>query len=129
MNANAKHALLTLLWSETDDDGTPFDSIAADPSPQLLDRIEADWAAFRETAERLGFDADEHYAQMLHPDCEGDAWNAAAHDFILTRNWYGTGFRDSGRWSAPWGDKLSALCKHFGPLHCYVGHDGLIYAE
>jgi hypothetical protein len=127
--SNADHAILCLLWSETDDDGTPFDSLDLEVSDQLEALVGADWECFRENAERLGFDADEHCAMMLHPDCDGDAWNAAAHDFILTRNGHGTGFWDSGRWQSPWGEKLTELCKIYPELHCYVGDDGLIYAE
>lgn len=127
--AAADHAMIALLWSETTDNGEPLDCIDAEPSYQLEQLVAFQWDQFRETAERLGFDAEEHCARMLHPDCEGDAWNAAAHDFILTRNGHGTGFWDSGRWAEPWGEKLTALCKHFGELHAYVGDDGLIYGE
>jgi len=120
--------MLCLLWSELDDNGEPFDSLDLPVSESLRDRLSADWECFRENAERLGFDAEEHCARMLHPDCEGDAWNAAAHDFILTRNGHGTGFWDSGRWCEPWGRKLTELCKLYGELRCYV-QDGEICGE
>ena len=125
----AEHALLCLLWSETDDDGTPLDSVEAAVSDELMTRITADWDCFRENAERLGFDAEEHIAEVLHPDNEGDAWNAVAHDFILTRNGHGTGFWDAGRWDEPWGQKLTDLCEAYGEIHAYVGDDELIYAD
>lgn len=128
--ANADHAMLALLWSECDrETDTFFDEMDADPSPQLEMRVALDWDNFRAAAEKLGFDAEEHCAQALHPDCEGDAWNQAAHDFILTRNSHGTGFWDSGRWAEPWGDRLTQLCRHFGELHCYLGEDGMIHGE
>jgi hypothetical protein len=127
MSHPVDHALLCLLWSENDEDGTPLDSLDLEVSDSLRSRVTADWECFRENAERLGFDAEEHCAQMLHPDCDGSAWNAAAHDFILTRNGHGTGFWDSGRWAEPWGDKLTKLCKIYGELHAYAGDDGLIY--
>lgn len=128
--AAADHAMIALLWSETDyQSGCPFDEIDAEPSLSLQTRLALEWDRFRETAERLGFDAEEHCARMLHPDCDGDAWNAAAHDFILTRNCHGTGFWDSGRWVEPWGDKLTQLAQAFGELHCFINQNGEIDVE
>ena len=124
-----EHALVCLLWSETDQEGNPLDSIDAPVSESLRETIRADWEAFRDKAEVLGFDAGEHCARMLHPDCEGNALNAAAHDFILTRNGHGTGFWDTGRWVEPWGDKLTKLSESFGTLSAYIGDDGSIYGE
>lgn len=124
----AQHVMIALLWSETDDDDTPLDSIDAEPSEALTQRVASDWDSFVERAEAMGFDPDEHLAMMLHPDNEGDPWNAAAHDFILTRNRHGVGFWDSGRWHKPWGDKLTQLCRELGELNTYVGDDGLIYS-
>jgi hypothetical protein len=121
---NSSHALACFLWAETDDDGLPWEQSTADISPQLIERVDSDWNAFRSQAEALGFDAEEHCARMLHPDCDGDAWNAAAHDFMLTRNGHGTGFWDSGRWLAPWGDKLTRLAHSFGEIHAYLSSDG-----
>ena len=129
MNNNARHALTALLWSELTDDGCSFDRLDAEPSDQLVTLIETQWEAFRSAAEAVGFDAEEHCAQMLHPDCEGDAWNTAAHDFILTRNGHGTGFWESGRWHKPWDRRLTSLAQWFGELHCYLNDDGEICAE
>lgn len=125
----ADHALAALLWSETTPDGNPLDHLPLSPSPLLIQRVRSDWQRFRDKAEDLGFDAEAHCVQMLHPDCEGDAWNAAAHDFILTRNHHGTGFWDYGRWAEPWGDQLTTLCRSFGCLEVYVADDGMIYPE
>jgi hypothetical protein len=126
---NHEHALTTLLWCSVDpDSGEPLDSAEFRPSLELQNRVAADWQRFRDAAEAMGFDAEEHCAQMLHPDNEGDAWNAAAHDFILTRQGHGTGFWDCGRWHAPWGDRLTDLCKQFGELDCYVSA-GVVYPE
>jgi hypothetical protein len=124
-----QHALMALLWSERDDDGKPLDSGDYEESQELRDKVQKDWDRFRAIAERLGFDAEEQCATMLHPDNEGSAWNAAALDFILTRNGHGTGFWDDGRWHTPWGDRLTRLCRKFGELRCYVGDDGRIYPE
>jgi hypothetical protein len=129
MNNNARHALIALLWSELTDDGQSFDRLDAEPSSELVELIETQWDAFRSAAEAVGFDADEHIDMALHPDNEGDAWNAVAHDFILTRNGHGTGFWDSGRWHKPWDRRLTSLAQWFGELHCYLNDDGEICGE
>ena len=130
MNINAQHALTCFLWCECNpDSGEPWDLEDAEPSEALRERISADWERFRDAAESLGFNAEDHCARMLHPDCEGDAWNAAAHDFILTRHRHGTGFWDAGRWAPPWGRILTVLAQRFGELGAYLGEDGLIHPE
>jgi hypothetical protein len=125
----SEHALAALLWSETDDAGTALDRGDYKVSESLKTRVTADWNRFREIAEAIGFDPDEHRAMTLHPDCEGNAWNAAAHDFILTRNCHGDGFWDTGRWGQPWASILTNLAHSFGGLNCYVGDDGAIYGD
>lgn len=124
-----QHALAALLWSETADNGKPLDRGDYIVSDSLKAKVSADWDNFREKAEALGFDAERDCARMLHPDCGGSAWNAAAHDFILTRNGHGTGFWDTGRWRKPWATKLTTLAEGFGELRCYVGDDGAIYGD
>ena len=124
-----EHALIALLWSETDEDGTPLDRGDYEVSDVLKAKVRADWDSFREQAEALGFDAERDCARMLHPDNEGCAWNAAAQDFIFTRNGHGTGFWDTGRWHEPWAGRLTTLSRSFGELNCYVGDDGAIYGE
>jgi hypothetical protein len=124
----SEHALIALLCSERDDEGNPLDSGDYPISDSLKAKVTADWDSFCEKAEALGFDAEEHRAMMLHPDYERDAWNAAAHDFILTRNDHGAGFWD-GDWHEPWGSRLTTLAHSFGELSCYIGDDGAIYGE
>jgi hypothetical protein len=124
-----EHALTALLWSETDEDGTPLDKGDYAVSDALKAKVRADWERFREQAESLGFDAERDCAMMLHPDNEGNPWNAVAHDFILTRNCRGVGFWDTGRWHEPWTGKLTTLARSFGELNCYVGDDGAIYGD
>lgn len=123
-----QHALHTLLWSESDDDGEQLSRLDATPSPELVQRIRDDWERFSEAAEAMGFDAEEHRVGPIN-SAEGDCWDYAAHDFILTRNGHGTGFWDSGRWVSPWDKRLTDLAHSFGELNCYVGDDGLIYGE
>jgi hypothetical protein len=126
----AQHCMMALLFSETnpDDNDRPLDCGDWEPSPELESAMEWDWDRFRTMAEAIGFDPAEALAVALHPDCEGDPWNQAAHDFILTRNGHGAGFWD-GHWHAPWGDRLTALAKQFVEIHPYVGEDGMIYPD
>lgn len=120
------HAMHTLLWSECDDDGTPLDTIDARPSAELMQRVANDVSDFMDRAEALGFDAEQHRIGPINA-AEGDAWDYAAHDFILTRNHHGAGFWD-GDWIAPWGDRLTELAHTYGEINCYVGDDGFIYS-
>jgi hypothetical protein len=111
------HAISTLIWSEGIKPGTRL-------SNDLLDRISQDWNRFREQAEALGFDAIEHRATMIDPN-QGDEWDYAAHDFILTRNHHGAGFWD-GDWHAPWGEKLTALAHSFPQVETYLDDDEVL---
>lgn len=79
-----------------------------------MEKVTELWDKFRMQAEALGFDAYEHRRTMIDL-LEGDEWDYAAHDFILTCNGHGAGFWD-GDWHDPWGDKLTALCKSFPHL-------------
>jgi hypothetical protein len=105
------HAIAAFLWSEGSEPGTRI-------SNDLQMRIAQDWDRFRDAAEDLGFDAVEHRATTIDPT-EGDEWDYAAHDFILTRNHHGAGFWD-GDWVAPWGDRLTALAQTFPQLESYL---------
>lgn len=120
----AQHAVQTLLWSSSDGDHEGLEEF--DASPELIAQVTADWESFCQQAEVLGFDAVEHRATAIN-SAEGDEWDYAAHDFILTRNGHGAGFWD-GDWQQPWGDQLTALCRSFGEIGCYLGDDGLVYA-
>lgn len=104
-------AIRAFIWSEGIEHGTRI-------SNDLMMRIGQDWNRFREQAEALGFDAVEHRATVIDPT-EGDEWEYAAHDFILTRNHHGAGFWD-GDWHAPWGDRLTELAHSFGQIESYL---------
>lgn len=110
-------ALHAFMWSEGVEPGTRV-------SNDLLSRIQVDWHKFREQAEALGFDAVEHRATTIDPT-EGDEWDYAAHDFILTRNHHGAGFWD-GDWHAPWGERLTELAHSFGELESYLDDDDIL---
>lgn len=116
--SSSDHALQTFLWSEGIDPDVQV-------SDELRQRITTDWESFREQAEALGFDAPEHRATMVDPT-EGDEWDYAAHDFILTRNHHGAGFWD-GDWHEPWGDKLTALAHSFGQLECLLDENNVLH--
>lgn len=111
----AQHAVECLLWSS--------DTYAAYPAEDLVELVTKEWEDFRERAEAMGFNPEDHLARVLNADCNGDFWAAAAHDFIMTRNGHGTGFWDAGRWHAPWGQKLTALAKEYDPLDVWIDDD------
>jgi hypothetical protein len=118
----ANHAIYALLWSTPDDEQGGLE--AFEPSQALKDKVAADWESFREKAEAMGFDAEEHRARAVDSS-QGDEWDYAAHDFILTRNGHGSGFWD-GSWHEPWGRKLTVLAKSFGEIHCYLSEDDTV---
>jgi len=111
------HAIHAFVWSEGIEPGTRI-------SNDLMARIAQDWERFRDQAEALGFDAVEHRATAIDPT-EGDEWDYAAHDFILTRNHHGSGFWDGG-WHAPWGDRLTELAHTFPQLESYLDDDDIL---
>ena len=121
------HVIATLIWSETDDNGRPLDSLDAELSSETRLSIETEWADFCAKAEGIGFDPFEHRATMLPRDCNADHWAAVAHDWALTRNHHGAGFWDGG-WDAPWGQMLTDLAHASGEINLYLGDDSLVYA-
>ena len=80
--------------------------------------------------------SDEAIAQAIE-DCERfqdenaddlyDVGNEAqnGHDFWLTRNGHGAGFRDRDYGAV--GERLSLAARAFGEANLYVGDDGLLY--
>lgn len=111
-------AIEALLFSEGYNDESLRTSL------ELVERIAADWLDFRTKAEAMGFDAEEHRLVAISP-AEGDAWDYAAHDFILTRNHHGAGFWD-GDWHEPWGQQLTDLAHGYGQLETYLDEEGAI---
>lgn len=115
----AQSAMAALLWSSTDDNGSPLDD--AEPSAELTAVVARDWERFIAAAEAAGFDPELHRTGPIN-SAEGDATDYAAHDFILTRNRHGAGFWDGG-WAAPWSDRLTKLAHQFGELDLYRNPD------
>jgi hypothetical protein len=115
--STAHSAIHAFLWSEGVEPGTSI-------SNDLMREIAWAWERFREAAEALGFDAAKHRATAIDPT-QGDEWDYAAHDFILTCNHHGSGFWDGG-WHAPWGDRLTALSHTFPQLESYLDDDDIL---
>lgn len=111
--------LESALWSSTDnaDDsgGEPLDANygVSDIAPETLASLLKDCDDFCEAN-----------AELLE-QAGDDAQNG--HDFWLTRNGHGVGFRDRGYGAV--GKELSAACKPYGSVDLYVGDDGKIYGE
>lgn len=107
-----KQALVTLLWSEIDDDGMPLDS------EYEISDVDADVVANLKTEI-------ESFVRGNAADLEGMDVEQIGHDFTLTRNGHGAGFWDRGLGER--GDRLTAACKAYGSLNLYVGDDGKVY--
>lgn len=111
------------LWSSMDDDGNPLDSYysESDLTADTLDKIKADCAKFQE----------ENSATLESATCNrgsgeyssNRASEQAGHDFWLTRNCHGCGFRD-GDWSEPEATLLTEASDKFGECDIYVTDDG-----
>jgi len=126
-----QHAMQTLQWSTLleieEEEGTIYkDGLDFEPSKELEERIYTDWENFQAQAIELGFDPEKHRATYINLS-EGDYWDYAAHDFILTRNGHGSGFWD-GDWSEPMATKLTELCKKFGEINIYLSDENLLEA-
>ena len=109
-----KHYLICALWSSTDDDGEPLDSVYSidDISKQAIQQMENDVDDFIASNEDLLTQSGQSDEQI-------------GHDFWLTRNGHGTGFWDRGLGDV--GDDLSKASKSYGEVYLYVGDDGMIY--
>jgi hypothetical protein len=92
----------------------------------LIARIRREWNSFKKSAISLGFNPEEHRLTAYNI-AEGDLWDHAAHDWILTREGCGCGFWD-GDWEKNMGEKLTELSKTFGELDVY-SERGYVYSE
>jgi hypothetical protein len=114
--------IVCLLWSSTDDEGEPLDSVCdhTDIAPETMERIKADCLKFyTENEEAIGGGC-----CNSHKECSD--YEYAGHDFWLTRNGHGAGFWD-GEWLEPHATTLDTASKAFGGCDPYIGDDGLIY--
>ena len=120
-----KHAIEALLWSSVvGPNDEPADMY--EPSKELSNQIYKEWESFQEKAVKLGFNPELHRKTCINL-IEGDYWDHAAHDFILTRNHHGAGFWD-GDWFEPYGSLLTDLAHTFPELELYLNDDGLVSA-
>ena len=124
----------TLLWSSTDDDGTPIDRkygirhINTDDR----DKIESDIKKFESLVDASVIGTFENIN-----DLTGNDYSRIMHDFVLTCNGHGAGFwdgdydvnilDDSNNILCNIGDKLTELCKQFNTVDMYIGDDGNLY--
>lgn len=100
------HAIDSLLRMNNKED--------CQPSKELLARLTREWNTFKNTLDSIGFDAVEHRVVYIDPT-EGDEWAYCAHDWIMSRNYTGSGFLD-GNWDSQYAEKLHEIARSFGEL-------------
>ena len=105
----------TALWSSTDDDGKPLDSLDVELADETIAKFEADCVKFEAESDAI-FGAHGLHANDYH----------VAHDFWLTRNRHGAGFWD-GDYPEPLGKLLTELAHSYGECYLYIGDDGKLY--
>jgi hypothetical protein len=101
------------LWSSTDDEGRPPDSLDVELSDELRELMFIEARLFQ-------IKASPFYSKAMSEA-------QAGHDFWLTRNGHGAGFWDR---SLPdnLGEILTAMAHAFGECSLYIGDDGKLYA-
>lgn len=106
------HALASLLWSETDDDGNPLDN--------TYDETDID----QESSDRV-FDACVSFVEQFWDEIGEDGLSAgnAGHDFVMSANGHGVGFWDSDLKNK---DLFHRDAKGY-LFETYVGDDGRVY--
>lgn len=103
----------------TGDDEDLEDATVADLSPEALETIKADCAAFQAKAAAL---LEEAYGRDYTEE-------QAGRDFWFTRNGHGVGFWDrTDLEEGDLGDRLSDMCRH-SEVYLYRGDDGLLYVH
>ena len=118
------HALETLQWSTDLEIEGHSDCLAFEASEDLIKKIKDEWDSFESQAIKLGFNPEKHRLTYIDLS-EGDYWDYAAHDFILTRNNHGAGF-DDGDWAEPIATKLTKLSVKFGEINIYLSDENLL---
>ncbi len=111
--------LRTALWSSNDEStpegGDPMDDNydVDDFAPEAVQLAQQMILKFQKAAGKL---------------LDGLDMTRVAHDLWLTQNSHGAGFWDGDYEDPPGlGDKLTEIAKKLGPVHPYVGDDGVIY--
>ena len=99
------------LWSSTDDNGKPLDTLRDTLSPDALLSMIEDCRRFQK----------EHWADIASNPAR------AGHDYWLTRNGHGAGFWD-GDWPKEIGKRLTVASEAAGECTLYIGDTGLIHS-
>jgi len=102
------------LWSSTDDNGEPLDSLYSfdDLAPTTIQSFKEDCTGFAQSNIELLQSVDMELEQI-------------GHDFWLTRNRHGAGFWD--RNLGVTGEKLTELADVYGSVNLYIGDDVMIH--
>jgi hypothetical protein len=118
-----RHYALAALWSSTDEHGEPLDAVFSvdDIAPETLESMREDCADFLQSNIT---DLHHYSALMNNGEWAGEA--RAGHDFWLTRNGHGAGFRDRGLGAL--GERLADAARVYGGVDLYAGDDGKVYA-
>ncbi len=115
LDAMVEQYLETLLWSESDEEGSLEDRFEPSDIPaEVALEIREDCENCLELA-----------GHLLTEDEEQDSTDVG-HNFCLTRNGHGAGFWDGGY---EHGNALTEVAKTFGTNGLYVGDDGLLYTH
>lgn len=119
----ARAAVSSLLWSEMDDNGEPFDSNygAVNIHKNDVTKLRAFVRDFVNTEDD---DAPEQdvWSIISRHDIDPEQFG---HDFILTANGHGAGYWDRGYGKD--GEFLTDMCKPYGDISLYKGDDGKLY--
>jgi len=105
----------TALWSSTDLDDTPLDTIYGVDAitPETVKEMKLDAISFMKQTKDL-IDYNDH-----------EEAERAGHDFWLTRNGHGAGF-----WDGDWGDErglaLTNISAHFPEVNLLLSHKGIV---
>ena len=119
LDAAVRQYIQTALWATTDHGtNTPLDKTysESDLAEGGYDAIQDEVTAFFGVPE----------VAALTEDWTREEYTQAAHDFFLTRNGHGAGFRD-GHWPDDEEQVLYKVANGKGSHEPYVGDDGMIY--
>lgn len=128
-----RHYLIAALWSSTNADGVPLDSLydVEDIAPDFVRQALADCLDFQRANAELLKQAYAFYrvnGNAAHPDA-GSAEACAGHDFWFTRNRHGAGFWDRGMGAV--GQRLTDASHVYGEIELMPEHmtrDALVRA-
>ncbi len=115
-----KHYAICALWTE-------YEELTGDTLPP--GEADADLLALPmdpDTQEEMNKDVAD-FIQANWDDVKDLDPEQVGHDFWLTRNGHGVGFRDRGLGEL--GDRLTDACESYGEFWLYMGDDGLVWGS